>query len=156
MTDAESDDKTCGFDMDMAEFIDNLTSSTSHPTNYAGAIKKKQARLATNATSPEAGMFEILVNLNEPISHHLNDPSFLAMQENTTNIACDEIVDMYVKYCADEYSMGVSENKVIESVDSILQLRTTSYAIVQTIQQTGVNCLLHVLFDSGSDKTLIK
>jgi Reverse transcriptase (RNA-dependent DNA polymerase) len=101
-------------------------------------------------------MFEVLVNLNEPISHHLNDASFLAMQENTSNVPCDDIVDMFVKHCADEYSMGVSEINVNESVDSLLQLCATSYAIVQTMQQTGVNCLLRVLFDSGSDKTLLK
>ena len=132
---------------------------SSHPTNYAGAIKKKQARLALSknkTTSIEEGMFEVHVNLTEPVTHHLNDSSFLAMQENTINIPCDEIEDMFVKHCADEYSMGVSENNLKESVDSILQLRATSYAIVQTIQHAQVNCMLCVLFDLGSDKTLIK
>jgi hypothetical protein len=52
--------------------------------------------------------------------------------------------------------MGVSEINVKESVDSLLQLHATSYAIVQTMQQTSVNCLLRVLFDSGLDKTMLK
>jgi hypothetical protein len=123
MTDnADSDYKTCGFDLDMAEFIDNVNVSTSHPTNDAGAVKKKQARLAKEkSTSPEEGMFEVLVNLNEPLYHHLNDASFLAMQENTINVPCDDIVEMFVKYCADEYSMGVSEINLNKSVDSLLQ-----------------------------------
>jgi hypothetical protein len=101
-------------------------------------------------------MFEVLLNLDDPLSHHLNDASFLAMQENTTKDMCDEIVSMFVKHCADEYSCQVSENTISESFDSQLQLRATSYTIVTTIQHTNVNCMLRVLFDSGSDKTLIK
>jgi hypothetical protein len=34
MTTANSNDNTSGFDIDMAEFIDGLNSTTSHPTNY--------------------------------------------------------------------------------------------------------------------------
>jgi hypothetical protein len=157
MTDDANSDDTNGYDLDVAEFIDECNLSTSHPTNNAGAVKKKQARFAKNeTTSIEEGMFEVHVNLTERVTHHLNDSSFLAMQESTINITCDEIEDMFVKHCADEYSMGVSENNLKGSVDSILQLRATSYAIVQTIQHASMNCMLRVLFDSGSDKTLIK
>jgi Reverse transcriptase (RNA-dependent DNA polymerase) len=80
----------------------------------------------------------------------------LLKQDNTNKDMCDEIVSMFVKHCADEYSFGVSEINNSESVDSQLQLRATSYAIVNTIQRTTVDCMLRVLFDSGSDKTLIK
>jgi hypothetical protein len=164
MTDADSDDDISGFDMAMAEMIDEFNSSTSHPTDYAGAVKKNQAKLdqsipkkkKAETASPEEGTFEVLVNLNDPISHQLSDASFLAMQESTTNVMCDEIMSMFMKHCEDEYSMGVSDNPLNESVDSQLQLRATSYVIVQTIQKTSVNSLLHVLFDSGSNKTLLK
>jgi hypothetical protein len=84
MTNADSNDDIHGFNLDMAEFIDECNASTSHPTNHVGAIRKKPAHLAKEATSQEAGTLRILVNLNKPISHHLINSSFLAMQENTT------------------------------------------------------------------------
>jgi hypothetical protein len=175
MSDVDLEFDNNGYDLAMAEFVDEANLKNSHPTNYVAEHKEcMQARLekpipkkkakkapveeAKDAASPEAGMFEVLVNLDEPFSHHLNDASFLAMQENTTSM-CDEIVSMFIRHCEDEYSVKVSENNLsetVESFDSQLQLRATSYAIVNTIQQTSVNCMLRVLFDSGSNKTLIK
>jgi hypothetical protein len=81
--------------MDTMEFIDKVNVSTRHPTNYAGAVKKKQAHLAhKKPTFTEAGMFKVLVNLNKPTTHHQSNSSFLAMLESTTNVQCDDIVKM--------------------------------------------------------------
>jgi hypothetical protein len=38
----------------------------------------------------------------------------------------------------------------------LLIKRATSHVIVRTIQNTFVDCLLPVLFDSGADKTMMK
>jgi hypothetical protein len=40
--------------------------------------------------------------------------------------------------------------------DKALRLCATSHVIVQTIQHTRVDCLFHMLFDSGADKTMMK
>jgi hypothetical protein len=136
MTDVDDEFDANGYDLAMAEFIDECNSKTGHPTAYVGEHKEfKQARLdkpvprktkAKEAASPEAGMFEVLVNLNEPLYHHQSDASILAMQENTTKDMCDEIVSMFVQHCVDEHSFGVSDDNIRGSVDSQLQLCATS------------------------------
>jgi hypothetical protein len=44
----------------------------------------------------------------------------------------------------------------ILAIDQALQLRATSHAIACTMQNTCVDCLLRVLFDSGADKAMMK
>jgi hypothetical protein len=105
------------------------------------------------------GTFDTFVNTIEPFTHHLNELSLLAMQESTTNVLCDdEFIDIFMQYCNDAYSAGVSDNNssIVPDLDSILHLCTTSYAIVKGMQHSKVDCMLRVLFDSGSDKTLLK
>jgi hypothetical protein len=52
-------------------------------------------------------------------------------------------------------SPGVNENNTVLPFDALQRLRSTSFAIVHTMQQQKTNCLLRVLFDSGADSTLI-
>jgi hypothetical protein len=58
--------------------------------------------------------------------------------------------------CDDNYSLGVSDVILNDFSDISLKLRSTSLAIVGTIQQIKTNALWKVLFDSRSDKTIVK
>jgi hypothetical protein len=87
--------------------------------------------------------------------HHLHDLSFHAMQEINTTVY-DNIVGLYVQHSDEVYSKGVQNNTNELSFDKALRLRATSHAIVQTIQNTCVDCLLRVLFDSRANKTMMK
>jgi hypothetical protein len=80
------------------------------------------------------------------------------MQEATSTTWCDKFVDVYTKYCDEAYALGLSDmdsNNIVNTIDTTLLLRATSYALVSSMQNARVNRLLRVLFDSGSDKTLI-
>jgi hypothetical protein len=88
-------------------------------------------------------------------THHLHNLSFHALQEINTTVY-DDIVGLYVQHSDEVYSGGVQNISHGLSFDKALQLRATSHLIVQTIQNTRVNCLLHVLFDSGADKIMMK
>jgi hypothetical protein len=93
----------------------------------------------------------------EIFTHHLDGLSLLETQEIASNDLCDEFKDVFVCYNDEQYSLGVAEdNKIVQSFDAKLQLCATSFAIVQTMQKTRVDCMLKVLFDSGSDKTMLK
>jgi hypothetical protein len=88
-------------------------------------------------------------------THHLHDLSFHAMQEINTTVY-DEIIGLYVQHSDEVYSNGVQNISHELSFDKALRLRATSHAKVFTRQNTCVNCLLRVLFDSGTDKTMMK
>jgi hypothetical protein len=89
------------------------------------------------------------------ITHHLHDLSFHAMQEINTTVY-DEIVGLYVQHSDEAYSNGVSNISNILPFDQVLRLCATSHAIVRTMQNMCVDCLLHVLFDSRAGKTMMK
>jgi hypothetical protein len=61
-----------------------------------------------------------------------------------------------MQYCDDNYSLGVSNVILNDFSNILLKLQSTSLAIVGTIQQIKTNALWKVLFDSGSDKTIVK
>jgi hypothetical protein len=65
----------------------------------------------------------------------------------------DKIAGLYIQYSDEVYSNTTSDDL---SFDKVLRLRATSHAIVRTIQKSHENCLLHVLFNSGADKTMMK
>jgi hypothetical protein len=66
---------------------------------------------------------------------------------NTT--VYNEIVGLYVQQSDEVYSNGVSNISNTLPFDQALQLCATSHAIVHPIQNSCVDCLLCVLFDSG-------
>jgi hypothetical protein len=126
-----------------------------HPDNPQDLVNKFKNR----KSDQWAGTFNAFVNTIELFTHHLNELSLLAMQESTTNVLCDDkFVDIFMQYCDDAYSAGVSENdsSIVPDLDSIFHLRATIYAIVKSMQHSNVDCMLRILFDSGSDKTLLK
>jgi hypothetical protein len=75
------------------------------------------------------------------------------MQESNTTVYSN-IVGLCVQHSDEVYSNGVQHISHELSFDTALQLHATSQAIVRMIQNTHVNCLLHV-FDSGTDKTIL-
>jgi hypothetical protein len=94
---------------------------------------------------------------NESITHQLNELTFDAFQHRvTTNILSTEFIDVFTRYCDDSYSSGVSDVNLKDFSEIMLELRSTSLAIVGIIQQNKTNALWKVLFDSRSDKTIIK
>jgi hypothetical protein len=75
-------------------------------------------------------------------------------RNNTT--VYNKIVGLYVQHSDEVYSNGVSNISNILPFDQALQLRATSHATVCTMQNTRVDCLLRVLFDSRANKTMMK
>jgi hypothetical protein len=69
-----------------------------------------------------------------------------------------EFLIVFTHYIDELYSTGASDVKLNISQHEVqsLRLRSTSIAMVGSIQQTKVKILLKVLFDSGSDKTIFK
>jgi hypothetical protein len=65
-------------------------------------------------------------------------------------------VHQHVQHSDEVYSKGVQNMTNESSFDKAVQLCATSHAIVQTIQNTCVDCLLRMLFDSGADHTMMK
>jgi hypothetical protein len=89
------------------------------------------------------------------ITHHLHDMLFHAMQEINTTVY-NYIVGLYVQYSDEVYSNRVQNINNELSFDKALRLCATSHVIITTVQNTCVDCLLCVLFDSGADKTMMK
>jgi hypothetical protein len=81
--------------------------------------------------------------------------SFHAMQEINTTVY-DDIVGLYVQYSDEVYSNRVQNISNDLAFDKVLQLRAASHVIVRMIQNTCVDCLLRMLFDSGVDRMMMK
>jgi hypothetical protein len=81
--------------------------------------------------------------------------SFHGMQEINATVY-DDIVGLYVQHSDQVYSNGVRNTSHELSFDKVLGLHTTSHAIVCTMQNACVDCLLRVLFDSRAGKTMMK
>jgi hypothetical protein len=146
-------------DQDNADNIDGRCAQLNeHAADPEDLVKQFKDRKAAKAAAEAVGTFYAFVSISEPFTHHLDELSLLAMQESTTNVMCDDYVDTYMKFMDDAYSAGVSEinGSIVPNLDSVLHLRATSYAIVKSMQHSNVDCLLRVLFDSGSDKMLMK
>jgi hypothetical protein len=78
--------------------------------------------------------------LYESITHHLNELTLDAFQrEVNTNILSTEVIDVFTQYCDDNYSLGVSDVNLNDFMKILLKLRSTSLAIVGTIQQIKTN-----------------
>jgi hypothetical protein len=88
------------------------------------------------------------IRLDESVTHHLNELTLNAFQhEMTTNILCTEFIDVFTRYCNDNYSSGVSDVNPKDFSSILLKLQTSSLAIVGTIQQLKTNALWKVMFD---------
>jgi hypothetical protein len=102
---------------------------------------------------------QALVSLDESVTHHLDEILLTADQQDTNRqVLSNEFLNVFTHYIDELYSTGDSDVKLNISKHEIQssRLRSSSIAIVGSIQQTKVNILLKVLFDSGSDKTIFK
>jgi hypothetical protein len=102
---------------------------------------------------------QALDSLEESVTHHLDEISLSAEQQAVNHkVLNSEFLTMFTHYIDELYSTGDSDIKPDISKHEVQssRLRSTSIAIVGSIQQTKDNNLLKVLFDSGSDKTIFK
>jgi hypothetical protein len=108
-------------------------------------------------TSLSHDLSQVHISLDESVTHHLNELTLDAFQrEVAANFLSNEFIHVFAQYCDDSYSSGVSDVKLKDFSKILLKLRSTSLAIVGTIQQTKTNALWKVLFDSRSDITIVK
>jgi hypothetical protein len=112
--------------------------------------------IATNATvtgtSASVDSSQERICLGESVAHHLNELTLDAFQhEVNSNILRNEFINVFTQYCDDNYSLGISDVNLNDLSNISLKLRSTSLAIVGTIQQIKTNALWKVLFDSGLD-----
>jgi hypothetical protein len=135
-----------------AQLCLDLNEKLDGPTPLVAKFKAACAE----TTNAEANNGTYVYNAFTSITtHHLHDLSFHAMQEINTTVY-NNIIGLYVQHSDEVYSKGVQNITSELSFDKALRLCATSHAIVQTIQNTCVDCLLHVLFDSGADKMMMK
>jgi hypothetical protein len=102
-------------------------------------------------------LIQVLVSFEESVTHHLNKLSLTVIQQTTdSNVLSAQSLDVFTQYCDDLYSSGVGGIHLNISNKILLKLRSTSIAIVGFVQLTKVKTLFKVLFDSGSDKLILK
>jgi hypothetical protein len=102
---------------------------------------------------------QALVSLDESVTHHLDEILLTADQQDTNRqVLSNEFLNVFTHYIDELYStrdsdvnLNISKHEIQSS-----RLRSSSIAIVGSIQRTKVNILLKVLFDSGSDKMIFK
>jgi hypothetical protein len=133
--------------LDTKMLCDQLNQGLGDPSTLVANFKAtKEARDAA-----KTGMFNDFVSLSET-SNHLDKLSLLAMQESTHNPLYNDYIDTCIKHVDEVYSFGVSDNFIVPSLDSTLKLHATSFGLVCTKHaNTCVDCMLRVLFDSGSE-----
>jgi hypothetical protein len=128
----------------------------NHQADDLNALVAKFKAALAAATNAEVNSGTYLYNaFTSTITHHLCDLLFHAMQEINMTVY-DEIVGLYIQHSDEVYSNGVSNISNILPFDQVLRLHTTSHAIVRMMQNTRVDCLLRVLFDSGANKMMLK
>jgi hypothetical protein len=119
----------------------------------------QKAKAADNHAGMSFDSIQALVSLEESVTHHLGEISLSAEQQAVNRkVLNSEFLIMFTHHIDELYStrdsdlaQDISKHEVQSS-----RLRSTSIAIVGSIQQTKVNILLKVLFDSRSDKTIFK
>jgi hypothetical protein len=109
--------------------------------------------------------FEDSIPDSDPVSEHTMDALLSTMYHHLTPLhsvlqKSSEVVNICVAHEAqndDVDSPGVKENnsESVSPFDALLQLCSTSYAILHTTQQKKVDVLMRVLFDSGADRTIV-
>jgi hypothetical protein len=132
-----------------AQLCLDLNNKVNDPDALLAKFKAARAVGATAEANNGTCVYDVFTSL---IAHHL---SFHAMQEMNTTVYND-IIGLYVQYSDEVHSNRVQNISNDLSFDKALRLGATSHAIVRTIQNTRVDCLLRVLFDSGADRMMMK
>jgi hypothetical protein len=85
-------------------------------------------------TSSSHDSSQVHINLDESVTHHLNELTLGAFQHKVaTNFLSHEFIDAFMQYCEDSYSSGVSDVNLKDFSKILLKLRSTSLAIVVII-----------------------
>jgi hypothetical protein len=95
--------------------------------------------------------------LDKSVTHHLNELTLDAFQQEVaTNFLRNEFIDVFTQYCDDSCSSGVSDIKLKRLKQNPVKatIYYLSYHWYHLAEKT--NALWKVLFDSGSDKTIVK
>jgi hypothetical protein len=119
----------------------------------------QKAKAADDHKGMSIDSIQVLVSLEEEsVTHHLDKISLSAeLQAVNHKVLTSEFLTVFTHYIDELYSTGDSGVKLdLSNEVQTLRLRSTSIAIIGSIQQTKANNLLRVLFDSGSDKTIFK
>jgi hypothetical protein len=140
-----------------AYMLDLFNKTLGRPSTHLADLQKAKAADDQKGTSFDS--IQVLVSLEEEsIMHHLDEISLSAEQQAVNcKVLNSEFLAVFTNYIDDLYSTGDSDVKIgLSNEVQASRLQSTSIAIVGSIQQTKVNNLLKVLFDSGSDKTIFK
>jgi hypothetical protein len=141
-----------------AYMLDSFNKTLGRPSTHLADLKK--AKAIDNQKGMSIDSIQVLVSLDEEsVTHHLNEISLSAEQQAVNQqVLTSEFLVSFTRYVDELYSTGDSDVKldVSKNETQSSRLRSTSIAIVGSIQQTKVNKLVKVLFDSGSDKTIFK
>lgn len=62
--------------------------------------------------------FTLDVLVYTEITHHFNDPSLFALQNNADEAMSSEFVDAFVRYCDAMYSTGDNSDNLVVSHDN--------------------------------------
>jgi hypothetical protein len=132
--------------------------STNINTFKSLTAAKALIKATRNGTSNDS--IQVLVSLDESVTHHLDEILLTAetMQDPSRKVLSNEFLNVFTHYMDELSSNGDCDVKLNFSKHETQssRLRSSSIAIVGSIQQTKVNHLLKVLFDSGSDTTIFK
>jgi hypothetical protein len=122
----------------------------NHQADDLNALVTKFKAACAAATNAEVNNGKYTYDaFTSTITQHLHNLLFHAMQEINTTVY-DEIVGLYV-----QHSDEVSNISNILPFDQALRLHATSHAIVCMMQNTCVDCLLCVLFDSRANSSVL-
>jgi hypothetical protein len=122
------------------------------PSNHLADLKKAKAPDNHTGTSLDSSRLT-------SVTHHLGEISLSAEQQAVNRkVLNSEFLIVFIHYIHELYSPRDSDVilHISKHEAQSLRLQSTSIAIVGSIQQTKVNILLKVLFDSRSDKMIFK
>jgi hypothetical protein len=105
-------------------------------------LMAKKAMATDNQTGTSCDSIQVLVSLEEPATHHLDEISLTADQQATNHkVLSDEFMNVFTHYIAELYSTRDCDVKL-----NISRFNHCNYnllpLLVSFIQQTKVNILL--------------
>jgi hypothetical protein len=122
-------------------------------------VSKQSAKAADECAGMSFDSIQVLVSLEESVTHHIDKISLSAEQQAVNHkVLNSEFLIMFTHYIDELYSIRDRDVKLDITKYEVQssRLQSTSIAIVGSIQQTKVNIQLKALFDSGSDKMIFK
>jgi hypothetical protein len=89
----------------------------------ANLMDRTAVDLTATGTSLSLNSSQVHINLDESVTHHLNELTLDAFQhEVATKFLSNEFIDVFTQYCGDSYSSGVSDGKLKDFSKILLKL----------------------------------